>query len=235
MKTLKELGNALTPMGLIRKFNRMIIVGHSMGGLVSRLQIVDSGNELWHAISSIPFDEYRIAEATRKNIRSAVFFESLPFIRTAVFMATPHRGSSLADKWYTRMFADDVKLPKYVEEAQMHFMASNAIRDEVRRDRPATAVDSLSEQNPMLRAIEKLPFHSGTQIHSIIPIKTSGGKTGGTDGIVPYDSAHLNDAITETIIHSGHSCTRHPAAIREVRRILLDTLMETKEQKSQER
>ena len=41
-----------------------------------------------------------------------------------------------------------------------------------------------------------------------------------TDGIVPYASAHLDGALSEKIIHGGHSIQETPEAVLELRRIL---------------
>ena len=57
--------------------------------------------------------------------------------------------------------------------------------------------------------------------HSIIGNNKEGGTPGGTDGIVPYSSSHLDGARSELIVHSGHSAQKNPLAIQEVRRILL--------------
>ena len=45
-----------------------------------------------------------------------------------------------------------------------------------------------------------------------------------TDGIVPYESSHLDGAESEKIVHSGHSTQTKPQTILEVRRILHEHL-----------
>ena len=43
------------------------------------------------------------------------------------------------------------------------------------------------------------------------------------DGVVRYPSAHLDGVASELVVHhSGHSVQEQPAAIEEVRRILLE-------------
>ena len=43
----------------------------------------------------------------------------------------------------------------------------------------------------------------------------------GDDGIVKYESAHIEGVESELVVHFGHSVQSHPQAIEEVRRILL--------------
>jgi hypothetical protein len=47
---------------------------------------------------------------------------------------------------------------------------------------------------------------------------------GGDDGVVAYESAHLDDVDSELVINSSHSVQGHPLAISEMRRILLQHL-----------
>ena len=44
--------------------------------------------------------------------------------------------------------------------------------------------------------------------------------TGKTDGVVAYESAHIEGVQSERIVRSGHSTPGHPETIEEVRRIL---------------
>jgi hypothetical protein len=64
------------------------------------------------------------------------------------------------------------------------------------------------------------PGRAGVATHSIIAVSGNKPLAEDDDGIVKYESAHLTDAQSELIIHSGHSVQGHPLAIAEVRRIL---------------
>jgi len=208
------------PDGTDPAFNQMVIVGHSMGGLVTRLQVTNSGDTLWNALENQPFDSIKAPESSRELIKSVFFFESLPFVKRVVFMATPHRGSALADRWFSEMFSADLKLPEQIRLTTEDYLMPGGMASKPGGDHVPTAVDSLSPENPVLIALEKLPIAPGIVYDSIIPNRKAAGQTGGTDGIVPYASAHLDGAATETIIKSGHGCTRNPDAIYEVSRRL---------------
>jgi hypothetical protein len=63
------------------------------------------------------------------------------------------------------------------------------------------------------------------EYHSIIADRRDPPRAGGTDGVVPYASAHLAGAASELLIHGGHLCQDHPHVIRECRRILTEHLV----------
>ena len=48
---------------------------------------------------------------------------------------------------------------------------------------------------------------------------------GGTEGVVPHDSAHLEGAASERIVRSDHGVHAHPVAIQGVKRILRELLV----------
>ena len=66
----------------------------------------------------------------------------------------------------------------------------------------------------------------GLVYHSIIGDTEQSDHPGGTDGVVPYSSSHLDNAASEVIVHSGHSIHRSPGAMQELLRILLLHLRE---------
>ena len=72
--------------------------------------------------------------------------------------------------------------------------------------------------------LNKIPFVSGIPYHSIIGNRKFAGAPGGSDGIVPYSSSHLDGAASELVVKSDHSVQQNPLAIQEMRRILLEHL-----------
>jgi len=221
---LQKARQVFDPEGADPAFNQMVIVGHSMGGVVTRLQVTDSGSVFWNAVTSSSFDSIKSPEPVKDLVRSVFFFESLPFVKRVVFMATPHRGSAMADEWFARLFSADVKLSELLLVAIKQFGLMESTAEKFGMHHAPTAVEGLSDQNPVLLALDRLPIASGVKYDSIIANRSAAGRTGGTDSIVTYASAHLDGAETETIIHSTHGCTRNPTAIYEVERILLTHL-----------
>lgn len=217
------------PDGTDPTFNQMVLVGHSMGGLLTRLQVTDSGDALWNAVMQRPFDLTNTPDESAKLIKSVFFFDSQPFVKRVIFMATPHRGSALADSRFARDFSAHVKLSDEVRIAAEKYFHPPATTT-LSTDHVPTAVESLSAENPVLLAVDRLPIPPRTKYHSIIANRDAANQPGGTDSIVPYTSSHLDGVASETIIHSKHGCTRNPDAIREVERILLLHLAEIDKQ-----
>ena len=108
------------------------------------------------------------------------------------------------------MFGAQAKLNKYV-------------RDDVKSKR-YTVAQSLGAHNPVFEALADLPVTPGVTYHSIIGDEKEAGKKGGSDGIVPYWSSHLDGAESEAIYKSGHSVQHTMEAAMETRRILLEHL-----------
>ena len=70
--------------------------------------------------------------------------------------------------------------------------------------------------------LDQLGVAPTTKAHSIIAVQHDPPRAGGSDGMVPYDSAHVDGVASELLVSSGHLCQDKPAVIGEVRRILLE-------------
>ncbi len=201
-----------------------IIIGHSMGGILSRLLVSSSGDTLWQALNeNHPMDSAQQAEA-RKKLGSYIFFKPLPEISRAVFIAAPHRGTPFADKTIARFVASLVKLP--INIVQKITDTTKTIFGGKAADKPSmNGVDNLSEKDPTIQALAKLAISPSVTYHSIMGNNTPDVPlTESSDGIVPYSSSHWNGAASETVIPSGHSVQETPQAIIEIRRILHEHL-----------
>lgn len=204
-------------------FDDMVLVGHSLGGVLSRLMITDSENHGWEAISDRPFDEVPFKPQEREFIRKLLFFEPVPFINRVVFIASPHRGANLADQWFAIWAARLVKLPLGLVKAGgdlvSALMAGEGNEGRKLFDRVPTSIEGLQPENPLNKLTDVMK-RAAIPYHSIIANKDKAGVPDGSDGVVPYWSAHLDEAKSEIIIKDTHGCTRNPHTIREVHRIL---------------
>ena len=95
----------------------------------------------------------------------------------------------------------------------------------------ATGIDNLDPNNGTLKLLSSLPFAPGVVYHSIIGNREEDGVPGGSDGVVPYLSSHLDGAASELVVKSGHSVQVNPLAIQELRRILIEHLRQFPELK----
>ena len=65
-----------------------------------------------------------------------------------------------------------------------------------------------------------MPIQPGIHAHSIIGVKGE-PKEKSSDGVVSYQSAHLEDVESERVVQVGHSSQANPEVVSEVRRILI--------------
>jgi hypothetical protein len=158
-----------------------------------------------------------------------MFLTPLPFVDRVVFVATPHRGSNIAALLVGRLrwLVDwALTLPPNLLRATGEILTGSEDLLLRRRfgQRLPRSVDNMSPGNPAIQTLAELPIAPGVKAHSIIAIKGGGSLSDGGDGVVTYRSAHVDEAISELIVESGHSVQGNPEAIEEIRRILLQHL-----------
>jgi pimeloyl-ACP methyl ester carboxylesterase len=202
-------------------FQRMVLAGHSMGGLISGLQIRTGGRHLWKQFMDTPPEKLDLSPELKDRIVKVVEFQPRPEIKRVVFFATPHRGSDLAVNPVAEFFARLIKLPFGLLQTDM-LKLQRAVREDVRDlfVAPANSVVFLRARSPLLDAILKLPMKPGVPYHSIIGDRGRGDTPESSDGVVPYWSSHLDGAASETIVPSGHGTNENLEGIEEFRRIL---------------
>ena len=202
--------------------NNMVLVGHSMGGVLARLLVSSSGDELWNVVPRRADLAPAEAERLHDQLRPYFQFSPMPEVTRAIFLAAPHRGTPSAQNSLARMVRGLIHLPGLIlaENAALIESMRNAAPEGMSSRLP-NAIDDLSDKDRFLRAAAELPIASTVRYHSIIGIDRPNGPIGlASDGYVPYWSAHLSGAQSELTIPSGHSVQETPQAILEMRRIL---------------
>ena len=209
-------------------FDRMVLVGHSMGGLLARMQVIDSGRDFWRSFfTAAPQKiEAEIDAATQKMVRNSLLFDHLPNVKTVVFITTPHQGSEVADIGIVQSVARVIlAVPK---TAQKRFKALAElppayIHPALRSfsDWGNSGVENLSTQHPYFQALAHRPIL--VPFHSVIGVGNAVDPHEGTDGVVPYRSAHLDGAASEVIVPYPHGCVERPGTVGAVMKILKDT------------
>jgi len=212
------------PSGTAQASRDMVVIGHSMGGVLSRLMLSSSGDRLWAALlERYPLQGRRL-ERVQKEVGPYVRFEPLPDVSRAIFVAAPHRGTPFAENRISRWAAGLVKLPASVlgritDVAQLLIVPGSANAEVLTR--PLNSIDNLSSNDPFVRLSADLPISPAVRYHSIIGNYTPAlSLLDSSDGVVPYSSAHLAAAESEIVIPFGHSVQETPEAIMEIRRIL---------------
>jgi pimeloyl-ACP methyl ester carboxylesterase len=209
--------------GITRAFpnhKRMVLIGHSMGGLICRLMITDAGDKIWRAFFAAPPAKTPLASDTRKVLEEAFVFNHRTDIQRIIFISTPHRGSDLASNWIGRIGAGLVRTPRLFTStyaaAKPLLIADPAARP---LNRMPNSVDTLEPNDRFVETVNKLPI-ARIPYHSIMGDRGRGDTPNSSDGVVPYWSSHLPGAQSELIVNSDHGAQYNPQAIREVERIL---------------
>jgi pimeloyl-ACP methyl ester carboxylesterase len=210
--------------GIERAFpnhKRIVLIGHSMGGLICRLMITDAGDKIWRDFFATPPSKTPLASDTRKLLGEALIFNHRPDVQRVIFISTPHRGSKLASGWVGRIGAALVRTPQrfvsiYASTKPL-LIADPAARP---LNRMPNSVDTLEPNDRFVEAVNRLPITHGVPYHSIMGDRGRGDTPNSSDGIVPYWSSHLEGANSELIVSSDHGAQYNPQAIREVERIL---------------
>jgi pimeloyl-ACP methyl ester carboxylesterase len=223
-RQLRQVRKDLDPHELDQALDQMVVVGHSQGGLLTRLTVVDSGERLWNASFDVPFKQARLDPDVRDQVRRQYFVRPLPFVDRVIFIATPHRGSFIADNFIGALARRLVALPATVLKASLELATLDPAGALAEGMRPPTAVDNMRPSNPYLRALAELPIDETVTAHSIIGVRQDGPLVDGDDGVVEYTSAHLDGARSELVVREKHSMQSTPPVIEEVRRILYEHL-----------
>ena len=228
---LQEVFKFCDPHGSDPAMSQMVLVGHSMGGLVSKLQISSSGTALWDSIALIPADQIRASAENHRQIKQLFFFDPLPFVKRTVFIGSPHQGSNLAKSWVGRLGSALVHPPKEIAQSRKSVIAENPgvfIKD-VTRHIP-TSVDLLRPDNPLLMATYTLPVNPNVRLHTIIGNGRKMPHGVPADGVVPVASARHPGTQSERLIDTTHTqLPNHPETTDEIVRILNEHLREIQE------
>jgi pimeloyl-ACP methyl ester carboxylesterase len=211
----------LDPDGEDPCLRQMVVLGHSQGGLLAKMTAIDTGPGLWDAVSRVPFADVRASEPFRSLLERAMFVTPVPTVRRLIFVATPHRGSFRTGGWVNGLLRRLMRLPGNLVEMSGDLLAQEGVFYAARTTaRLPTAVENMTPDNPFLKGLSTIPIADGVPYHSIIAVQGTGLTELGDDGIVRYESAHLDGAASELVVRSSHSTQSEPATIQEVRRIL---------------
>jgi pimeloyl-ACP methyl ester carboxylesterase len=217
----------------------MVVVGHSMGGLLAKLLTVDGGDDFWRLVCAQPLDSLHMKLETRSELQRLFFFHAVPGIRRVVFIATPHHGAQLSATPVAKLAAAFVQRPQNLIDAA-HDLAEQNPRAEFRiaPDNLPTSLTLLWPGDPALELLAARPRPGGVHGHSVIgvaPLTSAGverllavvSPLARTDGVVPYASAHVAGVDSECVVPADHGRIQlHPKMLLEIRRILREHLSE---------
>ncbi|ASV72776.1 hypothetical protein THTE_0174 [Thermogutta terrifontis] len=235
-RELRELRQTIDPQHVQPALDQMILVGHSMGGLIAEMQVMESGDEFWRLVSDHPFSEVRADPETLAELREIFFFHPNPSVRRIITLATPHWGSHFSNGMTQRLAAQLIRVPQQLLQTQERFFRENAellIPDNLLKI--TDSVDALAPECPIFPVLNNAPRASWVLHHNIVGVSLDGGLwgrvTGTTDGVLSWESAHSDRANSELAVPAEHTTIHtHPLAILEVKRILLEHLDEVRQE-----
>jgi pimeloyl-ACP methyl ester carboxylesterase len=211
----------LDPEGKDPGLKQMVVIGHSQGGLLTKMTVIDSGKGLWPF--TVPPEQLDVSAETRELLTDALIIKPLPFVKSVIFVATPHRGSyqalgflgSLAS-WLVNMPGRFVKFNVELLRLQARGLTLATVGG------VPTAVDNMSPGNLFIRNLSAIPIAPGVVAYSIIAVDSDEPLDQAGDGVVKYMSAHIDGVASEKIVRSEHSVQGNPEAIQEIKRILIE-------------
>lgn len=227
---LAHVRETLDPTRQQPALDQMVLIGHSMGGLLSHLQTIQSNDDYWRLVSNEAFPQIKADPKAKKRLEEVFFFQPSPSIRRVVMIGTPHRGSNFANpttEWILGKLTTPIKrIAETQEELYKNNPGAFPTTSLLSID---TSIDSLSPHAPIfpvMLAAQRPPWVKYHSIVGVLPKDSWLAKISAEgDGVVPRESAHFEGAASEITVPADHSSVHsHPAAVLEVRRILLEHL-----------
>lgn len=205
----------------------LVIVGHSMGGLLAKSTTQFGGDSDWDKLFNVPIEELEVSKEDREVLRRMVYYRPIPQVERVVLAAVPHRGSKLASKPAAKLVGDLVQVPRQLAEVtteivrQSSYALTPAGMELAKKQQ--SSLDQLRPTSQVTAEFLKKPLNPGVKFYSVI-----GNKKGPdtppekmSDGVVAYESAHIEGVVSEKVIHgSDHGVHRTEGGIREILRIL---------------
>jgi pimeloyl-ACP methyl ester carboxylesterase len=220
-ESIETTVRTMDPDGQDPMLRQMVVIGHSQGGLLTKLTATHTGDALIGAVTGKTLAELKLAPEDERLVSRVAIYEPLPEVKRVVFISTPHRGSYLAGGLARKLARRFLDLPKQALQttAQLLTLAPTISPD---LKLASTSLDSMTPDNPAMLALAEIPVTPPIKAHSIIAVKGDDVPPKGGDGVVKYASAHIAGVESELVVRGGHSCQGNPTTIEEVRRILLE-------------
>jgi pimeloyl-ACP methyl ester carboxylesterase len=214
------------PSGSAVASHHVVVVAHSMGGLLAHTLVSDSRDALWNAFATKPLNSLTLSADEKDLILKYFFFRHQTSIDRVIFLSVPHRGSSLAGgiigsvgNRLIRRSKDPTRALKVLAKAYPGILDPYYAR--VNAGGGPTSLYSIAP-NPLISGLAALPIK--VPFHSIIGNLGVDLGPDSTDGLVTYGSAHLEGAESEKIIPAGHYLMANPETVAEIKRILEENI-----------
>jgi hypothetical protein len=196
----------------------MVLVGHSMGGLLTRMQLTSLDRGDWDVIGKDKAANFFRNVKPGDLVERCTIYRANPHIDRAIFICTPHRGSEMAIGSLGELAIRVISLPTDLVSAAAGSIGSSISIVTGDPKRMPTSVDGLSPRNPTLKVLDIHPIEAPH--HSIIGDRGKGDTPKSSDGVVEYWSSRVYSAKSEKIVPGPHGACELPETLDELRRIL---------------
>lgn len=221
--TLKEID----PQGDDFATNHLVIIGHSMGGILTHTLVSEPDYKLWDAVIKVRPDKVKMPPESLTQLKDVFLFHRDPRVKRVIFISVPHRGSTWADNFIgdlgQTLFKPDRKVTDvfgHLVEVQREVVHPFVVG--LYEQGKFSSIRTLSASSPSLQMLATLPPE--VPFHSIIGQKSAGPVDLGSDGVVTYKSSHLEGAQSELVVRAGHNSFRKKESVAEIKRILYEHL-----------
>ena len=202
----------------------IVLVGHSMGGILGRLMITDSrGDKVWRYFFGTSPAQTAVSPEAKALLKGALIFKPQRDVARVIFISTPHRGSMLAQSPIGRIASSLIHKPLEFVRLGPEIMHTSVVKNDqgvMQLKRMPNSIDTLSPNDAFVKVMNTLPLAKSVPYHSIIGDRGRGDTPNSSDGVVPYWSSHVDGAKSEKIVPSDHGANQNPEGIAEVIRIL---------------
>jgi pimeloyl-ACP methyl ester carboxylesterase len=195
-----------------------VLVGHSMGGIISRMETTTVDRDAWNAMGKDKAARFFVNMPKGSLVERAIIFKANPHVARVVFICTPHRGSEMALGSLGELARRLIFLPADLTATITGTMGNAVAIMTGDPKRMPNSVTGLAPTNPMFQVLDARPITP--PYHSIIGDRGKGDTPNSSDGVVAYWSSHLKGARSEKIVPGPHGACELPATLAEVRRIL---------------
>jgi pimeloyl-ACP methyl ester carboxylesterase len=212
--------------------DQMVLVGHSMGGLVAKLQVLDSRNDFWSLASHLSPEQVKAEPVTKQKLQEVFFFRPSASVRRVITIGTPHRGSKFSNQTTQYLLGKLIHLPETLVNTQQKLFRDNKDLlfpgSLLRIENSVDSLDPDSSIFPVMLAAQRPPWVKYNNILGVVPSNWWLGRFfSDTDGVVSVASARVEGVESELVVPADHMTVHcHPLAVMEVRRILLEHLAE---------
>jgi len=238
-KKLDELQSMLQATTGSPQLDQLVVVGHSMGGIISKTLIQNTDFALWDLSFTERPEQLGYAQQEMAKVKDIFIFSARPYIDKVVFMDTPHGGSESSESILAKIASWFINLPKNFTLLMSNFILklgpdkiTEPMREYLNGGGGPHSVQVLSPRHPLLQGLNKLDYQR--PVYSIVgsngPVTCRDERSCSqiSDGVVPFFSAHQNKAVQEIIVPSHHNSYQSPQAIAFLLQVLRQPAGEAK-------